>query len=101
MGVPVVTLAGQTHVSRVSGGILVRVGLARYVATTPDEYIELAMGAAGDLSALAELRKGLRRRFCLSTVFGGQRLVREMEKAYRQMWRRQLDSLSAVNGLTG
>jgi predicted O-linked N-acetylglucosamine transferase (SPINDLY family) len=87
MGVPVVTLTGTTHVSRVSAGIVSRVGLTEYVAATPKEYVDIAVKAAGDVPALAKLRKELRNRFRSSTVFDGALVVREMEHAYRQMWR--------------
>lgn len=86
MGVPVVTLKGETHVSRVSGSILSRVGLTEYIAVRPEEYVSIAVAAASGIPALATLRKQLRARFCSSTVFNGTQVVREMERAYDQMW---------------
>jgi protein O-GlcNAc transferase len=42
MGVPTVTLAGQTHVSRVGASLLQNAGLPELVARDPTEYIRIA-----------------------------------------------------------
>jgi protein O-GlcNAc transferase len=92
MGVPVVTLAGNTHVSRVSAGLLMRVGFGDMVARDVEEYIRIAVRTASDLHALAALRKGLRRRVRASTLVDGARLAREVEEAYRWMWRQRMSA---------
>ena len=86
MGVPVVTVAGSTHVSRVGGGLLRRMGLDRFVAPDVAGYIETAVALAGDLDALRELRVGLRGMMLASPLMDGRRLAREIEAAYREMW---------------
>jgi protein O-GlcNAc transferase len=87
MGAPVVTLAGSTHASRVSAGLLLRMGLGRFVAKDLGEYVALAEQAAKDASSLGELRRGLRDHFRASTVFDAERLAAEVEKAFTRMWR--------------
>jgi protein O-GlcNAc transferase len=87
MGVPVVTLAGETHVSRVGVSLLTNVGLPELIAQTPGEYVSIAVALANDLHRLAELRRTLRPRMRKSPLMGGARLARDMEAAYRQMWR--------------
>jgi protein O-GlcNAc transferase len=84
MGVPVVTLAGNTHVSRLSAGLLMRVGLGSMVANDVEEYVQIAVRTASDLRALVSLRKGLRRK--ASTLIDGVRITTELEEAYRWMW---------------
>ena len=42
MGVPVVTLAGVTHVSRVGVSLLTSVGLKELIAQSPEEYVKIA-----------------------------------------------------------
>lgn len=42
MGVPVVTLLGDRHVSRVSGSLLTAIGHADWVAATPEDYVRIA-----------------------------------------------------------
>ncbi len=55
MGVPVVTMAGQTHVSRVGVSLLSNVGLAELIAQSPEEYVSIAVELTGDLPRLAEI----------------------------------------------
>lgn len=92
MGVPVVTLAGATHVSRLSAGLLLRMGLGHMVARHMGEYIRIAVRTAGDIAALAGLRQDLRRRMRRSTLVDGARVTREVEEAYRRMWRESIDA---------
>jgi predicted O-linked N-acetylglucosamine transferase (SPINDLY family) len=86
MGVPVVTLAGNTHASRASAGVLMRLGLEDWVACDVQGYIENAVRAAGDLASLAALRQGLRRRVRSSSLVDGARFAKDVEVAYRWMW---------------
>ncbi|MCE7975109.1 MAG: hypothetical protein DYG92_12430 [Leptolyngbya sp. PLA1] len=60
MGVPVVTLAGRVHASRVGVSILSAAGLADLVATDPESYIALAVSLAADSARLGSLRMSLR-----------------------------------------
>ncbi len=49
MGVPVVTLPGETFASRCSLSHLSNIGLTETVASTADEYVEIAVALASDL----------------------------------------------------
>ncbi len=87
MGVPVVTLAGQTAVGRGGASILTNIGLPELIATTPQQYLQIAESVAGDLPRLAELRRTLRPRMQASPLMDAPRFARNVEAAYRQMWR--------------
>jgi len=87
MGVPVVTLAGQTAVGRGGVSILNNVGLPELIARSPDEYLNIATKLAGDANRLTSLRSTLRERMRTSPLMDPNRFAREMESAYRQMWR--------------
>jgi predicted O-linked N-acetylglucosamine transferase (SPINDLY family) len=88
MGVPVVSLAGQTAVSRGSLSILSNLGLAELVAFDADRYVEIAAKLATDLGRLNELRSGLRNRMQKSPLMDEPRFARNIEAAYRDMWHR-------------
>ncbi len=88
MGVPVVTLAGDRHVSRMSASILGRVGADDLVAHSEDEYVAIAARLARDRSRLGDLRAGLRATMAASPLCDGPAFARAMETAYRDMWRR-------------
>lgn len=86
MGVPVVTLAGQTAVGRAGVSLLSNVGLPQLIARTPDEYVTIAQGLASDLPRLAELRATLRQRMSTSPLMDADRFASEMLAAYRMAW---------------
>jgi len=85
-GVPVVTLAGETYVSRFGGSALVSMGLQQWIAQSREEYVEIAARLAGDLDRLAELRAGLRQRMASSRLVDGVAFTRNLETEYRRMW---------------
>jgi len=87
MGVPVISLAGETRVSRGGLSILNNLGLPELVAQAEDEYVEIATRLAGDLPRLAELRRTLRSRMETSLLMDAPRFAHNIEAAYRAMWR--------------
>jgi predicted O-linked N-acetylglucosamine transferase (SPINDLY family) len=86
MGVPVVTLAGQTHVSRVGASLLTHLGATEWIATTPDDYVGKCAGLASDRSQLAIIRQSLRERLRQSALCDAPRFTRNLESAFREMW---------------
>jgi predicted O-linked N-acetylglucosamine transferase (SPINDLY family) len=88
MGVPVVSLIGQTAVGRGGLSILSNINLAGLAATTPQHYIRIATELATDLSRLSALRAGLRGGMLASPLTDAKRFAANIESTYRQMWRR-------------
>jgi protein O-GlcNAc transferase len=88
MGVPVVSLAGDSAPSRGGASLLGTIGLEELVAGTPEEYLEKACSLAGDLARLSTLREGMRARMSASPLMDAARFTRHLEQAYRSMWRR-------------
>jgi predicted O-linked N-acetylglucosamine transferase (SPINDLY family) len=86
MGVPVVTLVGQTVIGRAGLSQLTNLHLPELIAKTPQHYVEIAIGLAKDLPRLAELRRTLRPRMRASPLMDAPRFARDIEAAYRQMW---------------
>jgi predicted O-linked N-acetylglucosamine transferase (SPINDLY family) len=87
MGVPVVSLAGESHVARVGVSLLTNVGLPELIAQTPEQYVRIAAELADDLPRLTELRRTLRPRMQSSPLMDGPQFARDVEAAYRQMWK--------------
>ncbi len=92
MGVPVVSLAGRTAVSRAGSTLLSNVGLEHLVARSAAQYIEIAAGLIGDAGGLAELRRGLRDRLESSPVMDARQFARDFEAALRTVWRTWCES---------
>jgi predicted O-linked N-acetylglucosamine transferase (SPINDLY family) len=88
MGVPVVSLAGRTAVGRGGLSILSNVGLPDLVAHDANQYIRIVEDLAADLPRLAALRAALRPRMQDSPLMDAPRFARNVEAAYRSMWRR-------------
>ena len=86
MGVPIVTLRGQTAVGRTGVSVLMNVGLVELIAENAEQYVQIAAALAGDLPRLAALRSGLRERMKNSPLMDAARFAQDMEAAYRQMW---------------
>jgi predicted O-linked N-acetylglucosamine transferase (SPINDLY family) len=88
MGVPVVALAGERHVARISASFLTRVGLPELIAGELNRYVELAVDLAADPGRLTELRQTLRPRMAASPLCDAAAFTRQLEAVYRAMWRR-------------
>ncbi len=86
MGVPVISLAGPTHVSRVGVSILNSVGLSELAVESEDAYVAKALELADDRALLARQRHELRRRVTESTLTDSAAFARKLEAAYRRMW---------------
>jgi protein O-GlcNAc transferase len=88
MGVPVVTLAGPSHVSRVGVSLLSAVGLSQLIAFDSEQYIQIAVELAGDRNRLFHLQDSLRSGLQQSPLMDVTTFARAVETAYRDMWRR-------------
>ena len=87
MGVPTVTMPGQTFASRHSASHMSNAGLADWVVPDTDAYVARAAAAAADLPALAALRAGLRDRVRQSPLCDAPRFGRNLGAALRHAWR--------------
>jgi predicted O-linked N-acetylglucosamine transferase (SPINDLY family) len=86
MGVPIVTLAGDTLLSRQGASLLTAAGLRDWIGTDESDYVAKAIALAGDLPRLAGLRAGLRAQALASPVFDASRFARNFEAALWGMW---------------
>jgi len=86
MGVPLVTLAGAMHASRVGVSMLSNVGMPELIATSEEEYLRIAVELAGDPHRLQAVRAGLRGRMRTAPNMDGERYTRFLEKAYVRIW---------------
>jgi predicted O-linked N-acetylglucosamine transferase (SPINDLY family) len=87
MGVPVVTMRGTTHASRVGASLLSAMGLDELVTGSSEEYVRVAVELAKDEPRRHELRRTLRERMVYSPLMDEERFAREFERALREMWR--------------
>jgi protein O-GlcNAc transferase len=86
MGVPTITMPGETFASRHSASHMSNVGLADWVTTDLAGYRTLAIRRATDLDALATLRTNLRARVQTSPLCDGTRFGAGLGRALRHAW---------------
>ncbi len=85
MGVPVITLAGETAVGRGGVSILSNLGLADLIARSKSAYVETAVRMAGDVPRLNQLRQSLRERMKSSSLTDAPRFTRNLERIFQQI----------------
>jgi protein O-GlcNAc transferase len=86
MGVPTVTLKGDTLLARQGASLLSAAGMTDWIADSRERYLEKAVMFASDWKALAELRASLRDRVLASPLFDARLFARNFEKALWMMW---------------
>ncbi len=86
MGVPVVSLAGNVHMSRVGATLLKCAGLRELVAGSTQDYADLAIALAHDQPRRAALRASLRDRLRSSPLLDHAGFTAKLERLYRQSW---------------
>lgn len=86
MSLPVVTLAGDTHVQRVSASILKCIGFDATIASTEDEYIEKAVSLASQPEKLSILRQCTHTLFKNSLILNPAKVIAQLEEQYLKAW---------------
>lgn len=88
MGVPILTLPGKTHASRVTASLLHRMGMDGWIARDRGHFLQIGSMAAQNFPLLKELREQQQARFLNSPLNDGPGMARDLEAAYREMWAR-------------
>lgn len=87
MGVPVVTLAGELHMSRVGATLLPAAGLPELVAASADDYVRIAVNLARDAARRLAMRSHMRARLLASPLLDHSSLVSGLERELRAAWK--------------
>jgi predicted O-linked N-acetylglucosamine transferase (SPINDLY family) len=93
MGVPVISLSGRTHPSRMGASVLRAAGLGHLVTDDPARYIELAADLASDLPRLAAIRSGLRDQLKASRLLDRPGFTRDFEAALLKAFEETRESI--------
>lgn len=86
MGVPVMTLTGETFASRHSTAHLKNCGLDQLIAATEKDFVSIATTLCADQEALKTLKTGLRDRLSNSPLCDGKGYTKNLEQALRHVW---------------
>lgn len=80
MGVPVVTLAGETLVSRQGAAFLTVLDKQEWIASNEETYVNIAASLAADNAKLANIRQQLRKQMRASPLCDGAVFTRNLEQ---------------------
>jgi protein O-GlcNAc transferase len=98
-GVPVLTVTGTHFASRVSTSILKALDMSELITDSLDEYFSTAVQFATSPGNCARIRNKLARHRLTQPLFKTDRRVRQLESAFRKMWRRYLNG-SGIGQIT-
>ncbi|MBI1194223.1 MAG: tetratricopeptide repeat protein [Gammaproteobacteria bacterium] len=97
MGVPVVTLAGERYIERLSASMLAAAELDALVCRNREAYIECVTTLAEDPERRRALRTTLREQVRHSVLCDARDLTGRIEAAYRSMWRIYLEGKPPIS----
>jgi predicted O-linked N-acetylglucosamine transferase (SPINDLY family) len=89
MGVPTLTLAGETMLGRQGASMLACTGLQDWIASDEADFVAKAIAHAADAERLAHLRQGLRDKIIASPLFDSYRFAQNLQKALHEMWQKK------------
>lgn len=91
MGVPTLTLAGDTPPSRAGATLMNHLGLAGFIATSIEDFVSKGDYWAEHLDEMAALRVQMRARFNASALSQPEPFADSLEATLRAMWQRWCD----------
>jgi predicted O-linked N-acetylglucosamine transferase (SPINDLY family) len=89
MGLPLITLPGNTFPSRVAASLLSAMRVPELVTSSLAEYEDLVLALARNPERLAEIKAKLARNRDTAPLFDVAQFARHLESAYTTMWERQ------------
>ena len=94
MGLPVLTLMGESFASRMAASLLNAVGLVELITTNQKAYESLAIELASHPKRLEAVRNKLRDKLKTSALFNPMLFTKHLESAYLAMYQRYQDDLA-------
>lgn len=86
MGVPTLTLAGDSLIARQGASMLSAVGLVGWIVETKSDYLNKALSLCHDLKQLATLRAKLREQVLTSPLFDAKLFASNIGSMLLDMW---------------
>ena len=97
MGVPTLTLAGETPPSRFGARFMSRFGLDGFVASSIEDFVDKGRYWAEHLTELAALRPLIRERFNASEIGQPEPFADHLDTLLRTIWQRWCQDLPTVS----
>ncbi|DAZ95244.1 TPA: hypothetical protein N0F65_002356 [Lagenidium giganteum] len=87
-GTPMITMAKDRMASRVASSLLRAANLSELIASSLEEYEELAVALASDMERLWEIRRNLEESRLTCPLFDTDRWVKNLESGLTMVWER-------------
>jgi predicted O-linked N-acetylglucosamine transferase (SPINDLY family) len=94
-GLPILTCTGEAFASRVAASLLQAIHLPELIASTPQQYEDLAVDLATDPPRLARIKQKLADNRLTAPLFDIERYTRHVEAAYAKIYERYQADLPA------
>jgi predicted O-linked N-acetylglucosamine transferase (SPINDLY family) len=95
VGLPLITIMGQSFASRVASSLLSAVSLQELIVNNIHDYESLAISLASDPVNLKQIRQKLMNNIKTSTLFDTKVFTNNIELLYKEMYRRYQNELPA------
>lgn len=92
-GVPVLTRPGATFAGRVAASLLMALEMPELIATSPQDFEDLAVELATHPARLAQVREKLANKRLTAPLFDARAFTMQIELAYEQIAARHYDGL--------
>jgi len=93
MGLPMLTMIGQSYQARMGASILTSINLPELITNSPEEYEALAIELATNPDKLKTIKDKLNSNLSTAPLFDTKRFTKNIESAYTQMYERSQKGL--------
>ena len=90
MGTPVVTIEGNTFLSRNGENILRNAGFSDFIAKNKREYINIAVDIKKILNSLNYNKENIRKKFINSSIMNQEEFTLDFKKKLKERWNKYL-----------
>ena len=90
MGLPLITIKGESFASRVASSILNQVNLNELVALTFEDYQNLAVKLANDKEFYNSIKKKLLNSLKKTTLFNSKKFAKNLEDIYSNLLNKKI-----------
>jgi len=94
VGLPLITLAGESFASRVAASLLSAVGLPELITLTPERYESLAIELGTHPEKIKSIKKKLLGNLPDSALYNSKLFTQNLERAYQLMYRHHHNKLA-------
>jgi predicted O-linked N-acetylglucosamine transferase (SPINDLY family) len=93
MGLPMITLMGESYQSRMGASILKALNLPELITSTPEEYESLAIALANNRDQLKNIKEKLKTNLSSSPLYDTNLFTMNLESAFTKMYDRYQNGL--------